>query len=106
MAAVTQRQLPSQTGQFIRVLQKHLPELRQAYGVRALWLFGSYVRGQKKRASDLDVLVEFDITPSFFRFIELEDHLSELLGVKVDLVMKRALKPAIGARILAEMVTV
>ena len=43
MTAVTQRQLSSQTEEFMRVLQRHLPELRQAYGVRALWLFGSYV---------------------------------------------------------------
>ena len=106
MTAVTQRQLSSQTEEFMRVLQRHLPELRQAYGVRALWLFGSYVRGEEKRASDLDVLVEFEIAPSFFRFIELEDHLSQWLGVKVDLVMKRALKPGIGQYILAEAVPV
>ena len=64
------------------------------------------MRGEEKRASDLDVLVEFEVTPSFFRFIELEDHLSQLLGVKVDLVMKRALKPGIGQYILAEAVPV
>jgi len=106
MAAATQRQLPSQTEKFMRILQKHLPELHQAYGVHALWLFGSYVRGEGKRASDLDVLVEFEVAPSFFRFIELEDYLSQLLGVKVDLVMKRALKPGIGQYILAEAVPV
>ena len=42
----------------------------------------------------------------FFRFIELEDWLSSLLGVKVDLVTKSALKPRIGRRILAEVVLV
>ena len=106
MASVIQNQLPSRTGELLRVLQKHLPDLRQAYGVRAFWLFGSYVRGEEKRASDLDVLVEFEIAPSFFRFIELEERLSQLLGVKVDLVMKRALKPGIGQYILAEAVPV
>ena len=106
MSAVAQPQLPTRADEFIHALQAHLPQLRRAYGVRALWVFGSYVRGEEKRASDLDVLVEFEVIPSFFRFIELEDHLSQLLGVKVDLVMKRALKPGIGQYILAEAVPV
>jgi len=107
MAAVTQRQLPSQTEAFMRVLQKHLPELRRAYGVRALWLFGSYVRGEETQESEFDVLVEFDERPlSLFKFIELENRLSDLLGVRVDLVEKRGLKPTIGRYILAEVVPV
>ena len=50
--------------------------------------------------------MEFDAAPTFFGFIELEDKLSSLLGVKVDLVMKSALRPEIGRRILAEVVSV
>jgi predicted nucleotidyltransferase len=50
--------------------------------------------------------VEFDRAPTFFEFIALEDDLSRLLGVKVDLVMKSALKPRIGERILSEVVQV
>jgi hypothetical protein len=50
----------------------------------------------------LDVLVEFDRVPSLFEFIRLERYLSELLKIKVDLVMKSALKPAIGRHILEE----
>jgi predicted nucleotidyltransferase len=69
-------------------------------------VFGSYVRGEARQGSDLDVLVEFEEAPSFFEFIALEDHLSDLLGVKVDLVMKSALKPRIGQEILAEVVSV
>jgi predicted nucleotidyltransferase len=89
-----------------QTLRTHLPELRERYSVRALWLFGSYVRGEQRKRSDLDVLVEFDRAPTFFEFIDLEDHLSDLLGMKVDLVMKSALKQAIGQRILAEVVPV
>jgi predicted nucleotidyltransferase len=107
LADVTQRQLPSQTEQFMRVLQRHLPELRRTYGVRALWLFGSNVRGDETQESDLDVLVEFDDRSlSLFKFIELENQLSDLLGVRVDLVEKKGLKPAIGRRILSEVVPV
>ncbi|WP_342765366.1 nucleotidyltransferase family protein [uncultured Methanomethylovorans sp.] len=65
-------------------------------------LFGSYVRGENTPESDLDVLVEFSRTPTIFRFVHLENHLSDSLGVKVDLVMKSALKPNIGKQILNE----
>jgi len=94
------------TKRYISVLREHLPELRERYGVRTLGIFGSYVRGQQRKRSDLDVLVEFDRAPSLFGFIDLRDYLTNLLGVKVDLVMKSALKPAIGQRILAEVVPV
>jgi predicted nucleotidyltransferase len=85
-----------------QTLQEHLPELRERYGVRGLSLFGSYLRGEQRKGSDLDVLVEFDRVPSLFEFIRLERYLSELLKIKVDLVMKSALKPAIGRHILEE----
>jgi predicted nucleotidyltransferase len=85
-----------------QTLQAHLPELRERYGVHTLSLFGSYLRREQRKGSDLDVLVEFDRVPSLFEFIRLERHLSELLKIKVDLVMKSALKPAIGRHILEE----
>jgi len=88
------------------ILRCQMPEIREKYGVRSFWLFGSYVKGTQKRHSDLDVLVEFDRSPNFFDYIELEDRLSDLLGVKVDLVMKKALKENIGIRIFSEMVQV
>jgi uncharacterized protein len=91
-----------QVARFRRILRAHLPELQERYQVKSLGVFGSYVRGEARKRSDLDVLVEFSEAPAFFKFIDLEDELSELLGVKVDLVMKSALKPSIGARILAE----
>jgi len=96
------KSLPFQPKKAFRILQAYLPELRKRYGVRGLWLFGSYLRGEQHKGSDLDVLVEFDRAPSFFEFIRLERYLSELLKMKVDLVMKSALKPAIGRHILEE----
>jgi len=89
-----------------RTLQEHLPQLHNRYQVRSLGLFGSYVRGEEGSRSDLDILVEFERAPTFFQFIELEDDLSRLLGIKVDLVMKSALKPRIGEQILSEVVAV
>jgi len=86
----------------LQILRAHLPELRERYGVRELRLFGSYLRDEQRKRSDLDVLVEFDRVPSLFEFVRLERYLSELLKIKVDLVMKSALKPAIGRHILKE----
>lgn len=97
---------PLETASYAAILRKQLPELREDFGVKWLGIFGSYVRGDQKETSDLDVLVEFSETPGLFKFIALERQLSRLLGVKVDLVMKNALKPAIGRRILAEVVPV
>jgi len=71
-----------------------------------LGVFGSYVRGEQRRGSDLDILVSFNDPPSLLGFIRLERYLSELLNVKVDLVLEDALKPRIGKRILAEVIRV
>ncbi len=54
---------------------------------------------------DLDILVEFAQTPDLFKFMDLEDHLQTLLGVKVELVSRKALKGSIGRRILSEVVS-
>jgi Predicted nucleotidyltransferases len=87
---------------YLRKLHEMLPELKEKYHVSYLGVFGSYVRGEQKLESDLDVLVEFSKTPTLFKFINLENYLSDALGVKVDLVMKDALKPNIGKHILNE----
>jgi uncharacterized protein len=87
-------------------LHEVLPNLRTRHAVEQLWLFGSRVRCEEGTDSDLDVLVEFGEIPSLFGVIRLENDLSELLGVRVDLVMKSALKPRIGAAILREVVPV
>ena len=55
-------------------------------------IFGSFARGDNKKGSDIDILVEFKETPSLLTLIKLENDLSEILGVKVDLVTTGALK--------------
>jgi predicted nucleotidyltransferase len=94
------------TAYFSKILKQHLPELSKECSISYLGIFGSYVRGEQKENSDLDVLVEFSKTPDLFEFIGLKQDLSDMLGVKVDLVMKNALKPRIGERILEEVVQV
>lgn len=89
-----------------QILKQSMPEIADRYKVKSLGIFGSYVRGEAKKSSDLDILVEFNQAPSLLEFIRMEDDLSEKLGIKVDLVMKKALKPRIGRRILEEGVPV
>jgi uncharacterized protein len=79
------------------------PLLEQKYSVIKLGIFGSYARGEQGENSDLDLLVAFKDPPSLFRYIELENLISETLGVKVDLVMEDALKSNIRERILKEL---
>jgi len=87
-------------------LRENFPRLQREYAVRSLGLFGSYVRGEQKKSSDLDILVDFVEVPGMFRFLDLERELARLLGIRVDLVQKDALKPAIGKRILHEVLEV
>lgn len=90
---------------FARLCQ-HLPLLTERYQVTSLGIFGSYVRHEQDTQSDLDVLVTFAELPSLLQFIKLEHYLTDILGVKVDLVLKEDLKPGIGNRILREVVSI
>ncbi len=90
--------------QVLQILQAMKPELETRYHVKSIGIFGSVLRGEAGRKSDIDVLVEFERPTGLFAFLELEELLSERLGGKVDLVSKKALKPAIGRAILAEAV--
>jgi uncharacterized protein len=83
-------------------LQKLYPSLKQKYRVTKLGIFGSYARNEQREDSDLDILVTFEEVPSLFQYIELENLISDTLGIKVDLVMEDALKPAIKAIVLNE----
>lgn len=90
--------------QIKEILKKEKPFLKEEYGVSEIGIFGSYVRGEQKKKSDLDILVEFEKPIGLLKFVGLEIYLSEVLRVKVDLVMKGSLKPRIGKHILKEVV--
>ena len=82
------------------------PLLQETYHVTELGIFGSYVRGEQTVFSDVDILVEFDPDFKFglLTYGQIEDDISDALEKKVDLVMKRGLKPHIGKNILREVV--
>jgi hypothetical protein len=90
--------------EILQMLRDRMPQLREEYSIRDIWLFGSYVRGEQHRRSDLDVLVEFEEVPTLPRFISLERKLHDITGIKVDLVSVGALKGETGERILQEKV--
>ena len=104
MGKISQAAAQQRLQRYMDILRHQLPMLRAKYHVRSLGVFGSYVQGNPKKTSDLDVLVDFTEAPSLFEFIQLESDLSALLGIKVDLVMKSTLKPLIGKHILREVV--
>lgn len=92
--------------EIICILKKHEKELNRRFGVKRIGIFGSYIRNEDRGESDLDILIEFeqDGDIGLLKFVEIENYLSDLLGVKVDLVEKSTLKPMIGKQILKEVV--
>jgi uncharacterized protein len=78
------------------------PELHQRFGVSEIGVFGSWVRGEQKESSDIDVLVDFDQDIGLFEIMELEEYLEETFGCKVDVAPRRSLRKYIGQHILAE----
>ncbi len=90
----------------LEILHEQIPVLAERYDVEKLEVFGSYVHSEQKKDSDLDILVTFRKAPSLLTFIAIENYLSDLLGIKVDLVMKDSLKPKIGQHILSEAIPV
>ncbi len=88
------------------ILETHREELNQTYYLGEIGIFGSYIRGEQKETSDVDILVEFKNPIGLLRFVKLKNYLSDILGVNVDLVMKKALRPRLGQRILSEVIYV
>jgi len=86
------------------IIAEHKPEIQRRYKVKEIGIFGSFLRGKQGRKSDIDVLVEFSEPIGLFEFMDLEEYLQSLFGVKVDLVSRKALKPHIGQQILKETV--
>lgn len=89
-----------------KILSQHKQELREKFKVKEIGIFGSYVRREQKKKSDVDILVEFEGSIGLFKFMDLEEYLESLLETEVDLVSKKALKPHIGKYILEEVVYV
>ena len=87
-------------------LSEQKPILLKKFKVNRLGVFGSYVRGDQHQDSDLDVLIDYEDAPSLITLIELEYYLGEIIGVKVDLVTDKGIKPQLKDSIIKEVVYV
>jgi predicted nucleotidyltransferase len=74
-----------------RILKEHREEIREKYGVVIVGVFGSYVRGEQNKTSDVDIIVELE-RPIGLKFYELWDYLENVLAIKVDVLTLSALK--------------
>ncbi len=89
------------TSEVIALLRINKDFLR-SLKIKSIYLFGSYARNEQTDKSDVDLIVEFDVVPSLFEFIRVQRELSNLLGIKVDLVIKDSLKPRVAKTALKE----
>jgi predicted nucleotidyltransferase len=91
-----------------QILEAQKDYLAAEYGVTIVGVFGSYVRGEQHCDSDVDILIELERPPriSLIGLVELEHYLSDVLGMKVDVAIKKNLRKRIGERILSEVVPV
>jgi predicted nucleotidyltransferase len=94
------------TSKELEELAKNIVPLLREGGVIEASIFGSFIRGEDKPESDLDLLVRYKENVSLFDVSGLKCELEKLLGIKVDLVSKDYLKPRIKKRILQESVRI
>jgi len=87
-----------------KILNQKKGYFLKKYGLKIIGIFGSYIRNEQTENSDLDILVALDEQSGIdlLKFIEIENELSDLIGIRVDLVLKKNLKPLIGKRIMKE----
>lgn len=88
----------------IGILDKHRTEIREKFGVKSLFLFGSVARDEATEASDVDLLVDFARPVSLFGLFALNDYLEKLFACPVDLGTVDSLKPRMRERVMAERV--
>jgi predicted nucleotidyltransferase len=88
------------------IIRQHQDILAERYGVSIVAIFGSYVRGEQRRRSDLDLLADILRPVSLLELVGAELYLSEVLGVKVDLIPKRSVREELRETIFGEAVAI
>ena len=91
-----------------RILLKHQMKLAECYGVTVIGIFGSYVRNEQGPESDVDILLDVheDAGLDLFDLVRLQNEVSDLLGVRADIALKRNLRKRIGERVLQGAVSI
>ncbi len=88
----------------LKKLVKDKPTMENRFGVTRIAVFGSWTRGDQGPDSDVDILVEVGTRKGLFEFIDLQQHLEKLLGIRVDLATPDMLHPSMRKQVLAEAV--
>ena len=91
--------------EILKILQEEKPELMRRFGLKRLALFGSYARDDQREDSDVDIMVE--VEPSIgLGFVDLADRLENVLGIRTEVVSRRAIKPRYWEVIREELIDV
>ena len=85
-----------------KILAEYKPMLSKELKVKEIGLFGSYLRGEERPNSDLDIVVTFSQPVSLLDLVKLENYLTSLTGIKVDVVPKKDIRPELKKEILGQ----
>ena len=91
---------------YLSILEQNQTFLRDRFSVNKIAIFGSTSRGDNTQRSDIDIFVELTKPINLFAFLDFEKYLSSILGRKVDLTTKKAIKPSVKPAIIKEAVYV
>jgi len=89
-----------------KIINEHRLILEERFKVKTIGIFGSYVRGEQKEKSDVDIIVEFKEPVSILHIVSLENYLSDILGIKADVIPKRNIRKELENNILKETIFV
>jgi predicted nucleotidyltransferase len=89
-----------------KTLKENEAFLREKFKVKEIGIFGSYVRGEQKEKSDVDMFVEFYESVSLLHLVGLENFLTDLIGIKADIGTKKSIKPRIKEQVLKEAIII
>ena len=87
-------------------IKKGIKKILLKHGVKKIAIFGSYARGEAKRGSDIDIIVEFSKRKSILDIVGIEQELSDNLGINVDLLTEKSISPYLIDSIRKEMIQI
>lgn len=91
---------------YLRTIRDHWDTIEKRYKVKEIGIFRSYARGEQRKRSDVDILVDFDEVPDLHTFMGLADYLEGILKKKVDLVRKPVIRKELREQVFNEVVYV
>lgn len=86
--------------------QNTIKKVVSKFNPKLVGIFGSYSRNEQQRDSDLDILVDFNDSVNLIELIGLEQELTELLGIKVDLVTLKSVNPSLNEYIQQDLIRI